>query len=109
MIHVFSGPKLFLMMKKSPAVYFLFALALLGLLAFFCWKYVSGEKVGASSLPLVKIDIPNDAPPVVRNVCLCCVLEPLLNTYDVLSQLILTLTQRDCYCPHIKMRKHSES
>ena len=68
MIHVFSGPKLFLMMKKSPAVYFLFALALLGLLAFFCRKYVSGEKVGASSLPLVKIDIPNDAPPVVRNV-----------------------------------------
>lgn len=54
--------------RKTPAVYILFALALLGLLAFFCWKYVSGQKVSASSLPLVKIDIPKDAPPVVRDV-----------------------------------------
>lgn len=55
-------------MKKNPTVYLLFALTLLGLLGFFAWKYVSGEKVSSSSLPLVKIDIPNDAPPVIRDV-----------------------------------------
>lgn len=54
--------------RKTPAVYIIFALALLGLLAFFSWKYISGQKVSATSLPLVKITIPNDAPPVVRDV-----------------------------------------
>ena len=55
-------------MRKTRTVYILFGLALLGLLVFFCWKYVSGEKVSSSSLPLVKITIPDDAGPVVRDV-----------------------------------------
>ena len=55
-------------MRKTRTVYILFGLALLGLLLFFCWKYVSGEKVSSSSLPLVKITIPDDAGPVVRDV-----------------------------------------
>ena len=55
-------------MRKTRAVYILFALILLGLLAFFSWKYVSSEKVSSSSLPLVKITFPDDAGPVVRDV-----------------------------------------
>ena len=55
-------------MRKTRAVYILFALTLLGLLAFFSWKYVSSEKVSSSSLPLVKITFPDDAGPVVRDV-----------------------------------------
>ena len=55
-------------MRKTRTVYILFGLALLGLLVFFSWKYVSGEKVSSSSLPLVKITIPDDAGPVVRDV-----------------------------------------
>ena len=55
-------------MRKTRTIYILFGLALLGLLVFFCWKYVSGEKVSSSSLPLVKITIPDDAGPVVRDV-----------------------------------------
>lgn len=55
-------------MKRTRTVYILFALVLSGLLAFFCWKHVSGEKISSSSLPLVKITFPDDAGPVVRNV-----------------------------------------
>lgn len=55
-------------MRKTRSVYILFALILLGLLAFFSWKYVSSEKVSSSSLPLVKITFPDDAGPVVRDV-----------------------------------------
>jgi len=55
-------------MRKTRSVYILFALILLGLLAFFSWKYVNSEKVSSSSLPLVKITFPDDAGPVVRDV-----------------------------------------
>lgn len=55
-------------MKKTRTIYILFALALLGLLAFFGWRHVSEQTVTFSSLPLVKITIPDDAGPVLRDV-----------------------------------------
>jgi hypothetical protein len=55
-------------MKKSRTVYILFFLALAGMTTFFCWKYISSEKVSSSSLPLVKITFPDDAKQVERNV-----------------------------------------
>ncbi len=55
-------------MKRTRTVYIFFFLVLLGLLAFFSWKYMSGEKVSSSSLPLVKITFPDNAEPVVRDV-----------------------------------------
>lgn len=55
-------------MKKSRTVYILFFLALAGITTFFCWKYISSEKVSSSSLPLVKITFPDDAKQVERNV-----------------------------------------
>lgn len=55
-------------MKKTRTVYLLFALALLGLMAFFAWKHVSGERASASALPLVKITIPDNSGPVLRDV-----------------------------------------
>ena len=55
-------------MKKSRTVYIFFFLALAGMTTFFCWKYISSEKVSSSSLPLVKITFPDDAKQVERNV-----------------------------------------
>ena len=55
-------------MKKSRTVYILFFLALAGMTTFFCWKYISSEKVSSFSLPLVKITFPDDAKQVERNV-----------------------------------------
>lgn len=54
-------------MKKTRTIYILFALALLGLLVFFGWKYIETKKDALSSLPLLKITLPDDAPPLERD------------------------------------------